>query len=122
MQFICLSFPADEIKRADVKVVFDKMRNQGKSKSRQKSLKAAFNNVFEWAIENGKVGLDRSPAFGLKMQRTVEAEPEILNLNGIKQLLRIAKQQDHPWFPIWSMALLTGDAIWRIVCIDLVRY
>jgi integrase len=101
-------FPADEIKRADVKVVFDKMRNQGKSKSRQKSLKAAFNNVFEWAIENGKVGLDRSPAFGLKMQRTVEAEPEILNLNGIKQLLRIAKQQDHPWFPIWSMALLTG--------------
>ena len=53
-------------------------------------------------------GMDRSPAWGISLGRDEEKKPEILTLTEIRKLLQEARQMNHAWFPIWSLALLTG--------------
>ena len=47
--------------------------------------------------------------FGLdvKMDR-VERRPEVLTTEEIKTLLRKPREQNHPWYPVWVIAVLPG--------------
>src|SRR5690606_10330302 len=53
-------------------------------------------------------GVRHSPVFGLKIVLKEEKKPEILKLEEIRRLLREARERNHPWYPIWAVALLTG--------------
>ena len=54
------------------------------------------------------IASDRSPTYGIKVGRQEEKKPEILTVAEIRHLLLSAKQLNHPWFPVWAMAILTG--------------
>jgi integrase len=104
-----MNIPADKISRADVHEVFSLMTVEGKSYARKKNVKSAINNVFEWSMDSGLVrGLTVSPARDISFGKRTEGEPEILNINEIRKLLQLAHQTEHPWYPVWAMALLTG--------------
>ena len=54
-------------------------------------------------------GISVLPTEGLKIGKWIEDKPpEILNIEEIKNFLSEAKKLDHPWYPIWVVALLTG--------------
>ncbi|HEX4925242.1 MAG TPA: site-specific integrase, partial [Bdellovibrionales bacterium] len=48
------------------------------------------------------------PTFGIKVERKEQRKPEILTIGEIRKFLKEAKNLNHPWYPIWAMALLTG--------------
>jgi integrase len=101
--------PANQIERADAHEVFELMKIEGKSHARKKNVKSAINTVFNWAIDTGLLkGVNASPAQAVSFGRVIENEPEILNINEIRTLLKTAKQENHPWYPVWAVALLTG--------------
>lgn len=99
-----------EIGRAEVKQLLNRIEREGKSRSFTIKLKAGINRVFNWAIDEGKVkGISVLPTDGLKVGKLVEDRPpEILNIEEIRGLLVQAKKLEHPWYPIWAVALLTG--------------
>lgn len=77
----------------------------------QRKLKTSINMVFTWGIEEKLIkGVHQSPVFGLQIEDDDETEkvPPILTLAQVKILLSEAKGVNHPWYPIWAFALLTG--------------
>ncbi len=42
------------------------------------------------------------------IRKEEEKMPEILNLEQIRTLLKFAEEVQHPWYPIWALALFTG--------------
>ncbi len=101
--------PAQEISRAEVKQAIEAVTAQGKSSSRKRAVKNAINSAFTWGIENGWIkGMTQSPAIGIKIGRSEEKKPEILTLNEVKKLLDAAQIYQHPWYPMWALALYTG--------------
>lgn len=104
-----LDKPAAEISRGDGREVLDRVLVQGKTKAFQKRLKNTINMIFNWGIESKIIrGVTHSPVFGLKIVLKENKKPEILKLEEIRYLLRQAKERNHPWYPIWAVALLTG--------------
>jgi integrase len=103
------NLPYSEITKAHVRKVFSQMDDEGRSKSHQKKLKIIIHRIFMWGIDEGIIkNLHTSPASGIKFQRREEKQPEILTIDAILKLLNSAKTLESPWYPIWSMALLTG--------------
>ncbi len=103
--------PAAEITRADVRELLEELVIvHGKSPSARDRMRSALNGIFNWGIETRKIkGLQQSPAYGLNFSRkNDERLPEILSLAEIRKLLELAKEINHPWYPIWLVALLTG--------------
>lgn len=105
-----LEKPASEITKADGRKVLKELEQTGRTRKFQKSVKENVNTVFRWALEEGLVrGVQESPMRGLELTATKEEKvPEILTLEEIRKFLFDAKRLDHPWYPIWAMALLTG--------------
>ncbi len=102
---------ASDINRGDVREVIRKAKANGASYSLQKKIKTTINMIFNWAIEEKLVqGMTISPAHGLVIEKDDDKEkvPAILTLDEVKLLLKKAKEKDHPWYPIWAFALLTG--------------
>ncbi len=100
---------AVEISRADVLEVITQMKAQGASVSHRRKIRIIINRIFVFGLEYRIVkGLDRSPTYGIHLERDEEKKPEILAIHEIKTLLHQAKELSHPWYPIWAMALLTG--------------
>ncbi len=99
-----------EIGRAEIKQILRSAENQGKSRSFQVNLKAAINGVYKWAMDEGLLkGITKLPTEDLRIQkRNEEKLPEILTLEEVKKLISEAKNHQHPWYPIWATALLTG--------------
>ena len=66
--------------------------------------------IYNWGIEERLiVGVLHSPVQGLEVGKVKEdAMPEILSIDEIRSLLIQGKQHNHPWYPIWVTALLTG--------------
>ena len=104
------AIPADQISPADVRDVFVKIHELKKSQTRQTRVKTAIDGLFKWAIESRKVkNIFVSPAKGVSLiGRPDEKPPEILTLNEIRKLLKLAREMNHRWYPVWAMALLTG--------------
>ena len=104
-----MQLPVDEISRHDVKTVLDNLTVEGLSNSRKRAVVNAINGAFRWAKESGLVPSHLVlPTAGVKISRVEEKKPEVLTLNEIRTLLMAAKQQNHPWYYIWAMALQTG--------------
>lgn len=104
-----LDRPAAEISRGDGREVLDRVLVQGRSKAFQKRVKNTINMIFNWGIESKCIrGVTHSPVFGLKIVLKEDKKPEILKLEEIRRLLREARERNHPWYPIWAVALLTG--------------
>ncbi len=65
--------------------------------------------IFNWGIETQIIrGVNNSPVFGVKITLKEDKKPEILKLDEIRLLLREAREQQHPWYSVWAVALLTG--------------
>ncbi|WPU66494.1 tyrosine-type recombinase/integrase [Peredibacter starrii] len=104
-----LDTPAADISRGDGREVLDRVLAQGRTKAFQKRLKNTINMIFNWGIESKIIrGVTHSPVFGLKIVLKEDKKPEILKLEEIRQLLKEARDKNHPWYPIWAVALLTG--------------
>lgn len=104
-----LDRPAVELSCGDGREVLDRVLAQGRSKAFQKRLKNTINMIFNWGIESKIIrGVTHSPVFGLKIVIKEDKKPEILKLEEIRLLLREARERNHPWYPIWAVALLTG--------------
>ncbi|RYZ68252.1 MAG: site-specific integrase [Proteobacteria bacterium] len=99
-----------EMGRAEVKHLLKRIEREQKSRSFTIKLKAGINRVFNWAIDEGRVkGVVVLPTESLKVGKWVEDKPpEILNIEEIRLFLSEAKKLEHPWYPIWAVALLTG--------------
>lgn len=99
----------NELTRGDGKRVLDQLVHLQKSKSYIQKLKNTINLVFQWGVDNRIIkDVYVSPVHGIKIDRREEKFPEILNLTEIRTFLFEAKRREHPWYPVWAMALLTG--------------
>lgn len=105
-----LKRPASQLTKGDAREVFNHMEQDGKSLRHRQKIKNTINVVFRWGIEQKLIpGVHESPVQGLSLGgRRQEQVPDILTLEEIKKLLLAAKQVEHPWYPIWVTAILTG--------------
>ncbi len=101
---------AKEIGRGEIRQILRAAQDEGKSRSFQVNLKAAISGVYRWAIEENRIkGITIIPTEGIQlMKRSEEKPPEILTIEEIRRLLAEAKNVEHPWYPVWAMAVLTG--------------
>jgi integrase len=101
---------ASELNRGDGREIDRQAQLAGKSPSFRKHLKNTINLIYNWGIEERLIaGVQHSPVFGLEVEiDREEKRPEILTSEEIKTLLQKAKEQKHPWYPIWVAAVLTG--------------
>lgn len=80
------------------------------SVSRRKRLRTAIDAIFKWGLLSGRItGITSIPTEGFhSLKKEVEKMPEILTLEQIRTLLEYAQKVNHPWYPIWAAALITG--------------
>lgn len=98
-----------ELTRGDGKKVLDLLASNQKSKSFILKVRNTINLIFQWGIDNRLIReVFMSPVKGIKIDKKEEKFPEILNLTEIRTFLYEAKGRNHEWYPVWSMALLTG--------------
>ncbi len=104
-----MSLHVAEIDRARAWIILDRIEREV-SVTRRKRLRTAIDAVFKWGILSGRIkGLTSIPTEGFQSTRKEEEKmPEILNLEQIRTLLLYAERINHPWYPIWALALFTG--------------
>ncbi len=102
--------PARSIQKIDVQGVLSEQTELGKSLSRLKAIRQAFALPFEWGQQRGLIDRNvMNPCYGLKIEkRAAEKEPEVLTKEQISRFLEEAKNAEHEWYPVWTVALLTG--------------
>lgn len=100
--------PVSSITRMDAKNLFEGLKLKGLSIGHQKKMKIVLSRVFNFAVDEGLVPEAANPFRSIEFPREEEKVPEILSIDEIKILLRTAKETNHPWYPAWAMALLTG--------------
>ena len=105
-----LNRTASDLNRGDGRDIVHFAREEGKSTSFCKHLKNTINLIYRWGIEERLiVGVQESPVHGLEIEADREEKvPEILTVEEIRDLLRKAKEQQHPWYPVWVAAVFTG--------------
>jgi integrase len=104
-----LKIPASELGKAHGRNLIKSMTEEGKSIGFIKKVKNTVNVIYNFGIEEGRIkGVQHSPVYGVKLHDKVEKVPDILSLQEIKKFLYEAKSLNHPWYPIWATALLTG--------------
>jgi integrase len=104
-----LKVPASELNKAHGRDLVKRMTSAEKSISFIKKVKNTVNVVYNFGIEEGIiVGVNQSPVHGIRLHHKQEKVPDILSLEEIKKFLYEAKRQEHPWYPIWVTALLSG--------------
>jgi len=101
---------ASELNRGDGREIDRKAQEAGKTGTFRKRLKNTINVIYKWGIEEKLIqGVHESPVFGLEVRLDRdERRPEVLTSEEIRTLLRKAKEQKHPWYPVWVAAVLTG--------------
>lgn len=102
--------PATEIKSSDIRAMIKKMMEAGKTNGFIRRVKYAFNSIYSWGMEENLIkGIDRSPSFGITVNRKGSIKrKEVLNRDEVMKLLQAAQNLAHPWYPIWFLALSTG--------------
>lgn len=101
--------PASEITKGHIRNVIRSAQEQDKSKSFQAKIKFIIQKVFVWGQEESYIkGVHLPPTTGIKINRKTEKIPEILNIDDMKKLLESGRTIEHPWYPIWATAMLTG--------------
>jgi integrase len=98
----------DEIDKARVWLRLDEIDRKMSIKSRVK-LRTAIDNIYKWCMLSGRAKITGTPTEGFKSNRKEEERlPEILTLDEIKLLLKLAYRSNHEWYPVWAIALYTG--------------
>lgn len=101
--------PAKLVTKSNIKRVVRDLDEQNRSKSFTSKLIGTIKRIFNWAIEEELIKeLHRSPTWGVHVSRKEERTPTILNKQEIITLIQSAKKDNHPWYEIWVVALLTG--------------
>jgi len=101
---------ASELNRGDAREIDRLAKEAEKSSAFRKRIKNTINVIYKWGIEERHItGVTESPVVGLEIKPDrEERKPEVLTSQEIRTLLRKAKEQNHPWYPVWVMAVLTG--------------
>jgi integrase len=100
--------PISSITRADAKSLFMEFSLKGLSIGHQKKIKIILNRMHTFAADEGMMPEGANPFRAIEFPKEKEKVPEILSIEEIKLLLKTARDTDHPWYPVWAMALLTG--------------
>ncbi len=101
---------ASELTRGDGREIDRQAQDAGKSAAFRKKIKVTINVVYNWGLEEQMItGAQQGPTHGLEIRRDrEELKPEILTIEQIRNLLHLAKEQNHDWYPIWLGAVMTG--------------
>ena len=94
----------NEITTSDIReLVLDQLadRSEASRKNVLKYIRAAFT----YAVDIGIIQRDPTPK--LKFKKTLKIK-SVLKENEIFYFLKMAKERNHPWFPVWAVALYTG--------------
>lgn len=114
-----LETPVSKINRSDIKDVISLAEKKERSLSFQSKLKNMINIVFKWGLDEGIIkDVSESPARGIQLRKVTEKKPEILTMKQSESLLEHAKRFNHPWYPVWSFALLSGCRNGEIFALD----
>lgn len=109
--FPWLRRPASELSKGDGREVLRLMEHEGKARKYQSNIRNIVNVVYDWAVEEKLIrggGLE-SPMRGLQVHSAKgEPVPDIFTIEEIRKLLVEARRLQHPWYPVWALALLTG--------------
>lgn len=99
-----------ELTPGDVRRVMNNLEAESLAKTRLRGLKSAINGVFRFGIDEGHLnGVHASPAHSIQLPKYVDDKPpQILGMGEIQRLLESARVDEHPWYPVWFMALNTG--------------
>ena len=101
--------PAISISRYDIKMALEQITKDGKSYSRKRYLKIALTRAFQWGIDTRKIrGLEENPVRGVPIGKMTEKKQSVLSQSEAKMLLLAGHRLEHPWYPVWAMALMTG--------------
>lgn len=75
-----------------------------------RKIKTTVNLVFRFGVQEGLVDREKnSPVHGVPFDLSDgDVEEEILTVDEVQKLLLEAKMQNHPWFRVWAVALMTG--------------
>lgn len=84
--------------------VFEHLGNEMTEHSRRSVFKM-IRRVLEMAVEDGH--LTRNPCNGIRV-KVAEVAQKVLTNDEVSILLREAKAADHPFYPVWAFALMTG--------------
>lgn len=104
-----LYIEAAQLTKAHGRELIRSLTTAEKSSGFIKSVKSTVNMIYNFGIEEGFIqGVRYSPVSGIKLNLKSEKVPDILTLEEIKKFLYEAKRLNHPWYPIWAFALLTG--------------
>ncbi len=71
----------------------------------KKTLLKMIRRIFQMAVEDGLI--DRNPCMGVQV-RVPEVDQKVLTNTEVEVFLKMAKQTNHRFFPIWFTALKTG--------------
>ena len=93
-----------EINRSDIHSVLYETASCLTDNARKNVLKQ-IKRTLQMALEEGY--LDRNPAQGLSV-RVAEVSKLVLTNHEVEIFLRAARKTDHPFYPIWVTALMTG--------------
>lgn len=100
---------ASDLTKGDGRQILNAAKAGGASEGALKKIKTSVNVIYKWGIEEKYiVGTSTTPVEGLCVSDKVERVPQILTLEDIRALLKNAKETEHPWYPIWAFAMLTG--------------
>lgn len=114
-----LKMVASELGKAQGRDLVKRMTEAGKSISFIKKIKNTVNVIYNFGIEEGFItGVNSTPVYGIKLNVKAEKVPDILTNEEIKKFLYEAKRLEHPWYPIWATALLTGMRAGELYAID----
>ena len=97
--------PLAEISKNDVfKVVFEEFPSVLNENSRKTFLKK-LRRIFEMAVEDGVISVN--PTKGMKVTAPQKMK-QVLTAEEADKFLKAAKIEEHPFYPIWAVALMTG--------------
>ena len=93
------------ITKADVyNLVFEEVESKVSPHTRKTILKQV-RRVFQMAVEEGI--LDRNPCLGIQV-KVPEVEQKVLSNDEVGVFLREARVTNHRFYPVWTVALMTG--------------
>lgn len=105
-----LNRTASELNRGDGRDIIRHAQAGGKGANFCKHLKNTIHLIYTWGIEEKLInGVKETPVHGLEIEKDrAEKTPEVLTIIEIRELLKKAKEQQHPWYPVWVSAVYTG--------------
>lgn len=85
--------------------ILDELEDRGASPHTQYRILKTIRRILEEAVEQGVI--TRNPARGIKV-KVPKKTKKVLKTDEIRKFMSEAKNSQHPYYYLWSMALITG--------------